>query len=71
MQAGNVNAIKILAYTNNEVNRFNNKIHDYLGYKKNQYGIGEFVVMKQTTEIVENSMEGKIVSVSDPVFQKA
>lgn len=27
--------------------------------------------MKQTTEIVENSMEGKIVSVSDPVSQKA
>ena len=39
VQAGNVNAIKILAYTNNEVNRFNNKRHDYLGYKKNQYGI--------------------------------
>ena len=71
VQAGNESAIKILAYTNNEVNRFNNKIHDYLGYKKNQYGIGEFVVMKQTTNIVENSIEGKIVSVSDPVSQKA
>lgn len=66
VKAGNLNAIKILAYTNNAVNDFNNRIHRFLGHNNPQYELGEFVIMKQNTQFVENSMEGKITTAEGP-----